>query len=73
MRNNRLSSGNGTVYRMGRSFKKFSVNAKYWFTVIELESILFMFMKSLRFDFICHMFKRNIMWILSLDHTHHEQ
>ena len=29
--------------------------------------------KTFRFYFICHMLKRNIIWMFSLDHAHDEQ
>ena len=52
--------------------KKSSVNAKYLVTNIELEPLLFMFMKSLSvagFSFFVTFLKEITIWMCSLDHT----
>ena len=54
--------------------KKESVNAVYWFTVIEMEILLFMFVKSLRsgdFDLYVRCLKDMLPWMFALDHCHY--
>ena len=48
------------------------MNAKYWLTDIELESLLLIFIKSLRlagFSLFVTYLKEMIIWMCSLDHT----
>ena len=55
---------------------KSSVKAKYYLTVIELESLLFMFIKSSRladFNLFVICLKQMIIWMFSLHHTHHKR
>ena len=72
-----MSESEITIYEEWEDhLKKSSVNAKYWFTVIELESLLLMFIKSLRqadFTLVVTCHKEMTIWIFSLDHTHHQQ
>ena len=53
-----------------------SVNAKYWFTVIELEILLFMFIKSLRdadFELYVRCVQDILPWMFSMDHIHYSR
>ena len=53
--------------------RKCSVNAEYWFTVIELEVLLFMLVRSLResnFDLFVRCIQDIVPWMFALDHTH---
>ena len=54
--------------------RKSSINAEYWFTVIEVEVLPFMFIKSLRYaDFPLSVgcLKEMITWMFALDHIHY--
>ena len=56
--------------------KSKSVNARYWFTVLELETLLFMFIRSLRsadFDLFRRCLKEIIPWMFALDHVHYSR
>ena len=56
--------------------KKKSINALYWFTVMKLEILLFMFLKSLRSaDFVIFWscIKEILPWMFALDHTHYSK
>ena len=51
-----------------------SVTAKYWFTVIELQVLLFMFIRSLResnFDMFIRCFEEMLPWLAVLDHRNY--
>ena len=53
-----------------------SVNAKYWFTVIEMEALYFMFIKSVRighFETFLECFKAVLPWFFALDHTQYSR
>ena len=53
-----------------------SVNAEYWFTVIEMEALYFIFIKSLRmgdFETFLECLKALIPWFFALDHTHYSR
>ena len=53
-----------------------SVNARYWFTVLELETLLFMFIRSLQsadFDLLRRCLKEIIPWMFALDHVHYSR
>ena len=55
--------------------KSKSVNARYWFTVLELETLLFMFIRSLQsadFDLFHCCLKEIIPWMFALDHVHYQ-
>ena len=55
---------------------KVSVNAHYWFTVIDLEISLFMFVRSLReanFDLFVRCIKDILPWSFALDHVHYSR
>ena len=48
-----------------------SVNARYWFTVIKLETLLFLFVASIReanFDIFRQCLEEIVIWMFSLDH-----
>ena len=64
-----------TIYEEWEDLLKItSVNVKYFFTVIELKSLLFMFIKSLilaDFGLIVKCLKGVIIWLFLLDHTHY--
>ena len=48
-----------------------SVNARYWFTVIKLETLLFLFVTSIReanFDLFLQCLEEIVIWMFSLDH-----
>ena len=56
--------------------KTTSINAEYWFTVIELESLLFMFIKSLRlgdFSLFLYCLKKILPWFFALDHIQYSR
>ena len=56
------------------NLSKTSVNAYYWFTVIDLEVMLFMFVKSLRdpnLDLFVRSLKEILTWTFALDHIHY--
>ena len=59
-----------------RDLKESSINARYWFTVIELETLLFMFVRSLREAnfhlFVCCL-KEMLPWMFALDHVHYSR
>ena len=51
-----------------------SATAKYWFTVMDLEALLFTFLKSLRlsdFNLFLEAFEEMMPWVAVLDHTHY--
>ncbi len=51
-----------------------NINANYWFQVMELETILFSFIKSIReadFSHFLVCLKNIIPWMFALDHTHY--
>lgn len=55
---------------------KVSSNAYYWFTVIDLEIALFMFVKSLResnFDLFVRCITYLVPWTFALDHVHYSR
>ena len=55
---------------------KVSVNAHYWFTAIDLEISLFMFVRSLReanFDLFVRCIKDILPWSFALDHVHYSR
>ena len=62
-------------YDEWRAFnEKESVSTKYWFTVIDMELILFMFVKSLResnFDLFIRCIEQMMPWMHSLDHVNY--
>ena len=52
--------------------RKCSVNAEHWFTVMELEVLLCMLVRSLReanFDLIVRCIQDSVPWMFALDHT----
>ena len=54
--------------------RKKSINAQFWFTVIEMEILLFMFVRSLRqadFDLFVRSLRDIIPWMFALDHVHY--
>ena len=56
--------------------KSKSVNARYWFTVLELEALLFIFIRSLRsadFDLFHRCLKEIIPWMFALDHVNYSR
>ena len=55
---------------------KVSVNAQYWFTVIELQTLLFTFIKSLRtsdFSLFLSCLRDILPWFFALDHTQYSR
>ena len=51
-----------------------SVTAKYWFSAMELEILLFMFIRSLRdsnFDLFIRCFEEMLPWMAALDHSNY--
>lgn len=53
-----------------------SINANYWFQVMELETLLFMLVKSLReanFHLFCKTLKTILPWVFALDHFNYSR
>ena len=53
-----------------------SVNAEYWFTIIEVEALYFMFIKSVRigdFDTFLECLKAILPWFFALDQTQYSR
>ena len=53
-----------------------SINAEYWFTVMEMEALYFMFIKSVRigdFDTFLECLKAILPWFFALDHTQYSR
>ena len=48
-----------------------SINARYWFTVIKLETLLFLFVASIQeanYDLFLQCLEEIVIWMFSLDH-----
>ena len=63
----------GTYGEWRKKTSERSVNALHWFTVIDLEVLLFMFVRSLReenFRLFISCFGSICTWMFALDHVH---